>query len=532
VSVQCRPLGIRIVTLKPLQDKEMKHAGDASRYPDQLFAEQVKLLYRNAPLAYSVTAINGALVVYVQSSYISISVLSLWYGSLLGITAIRVLLVWKYARVQPGLDESRFWNTAYLIGAGLAGIVWGSSALLLFPLESVGHQVFIAFVLAGMAAGGISVLAPRMDACVAFLLPALLPLAVRYLTLTTTLHTVMGFMTVIFLVGMLISAWTFHRVIRDVLILRFDKQELKTEIAQHHVIEENLFQEKDKLQTTLSSIGEGVVLIDANSRIGFLNPAAEQLCGWSGQQAMHRPAREVFKSVNDEDQHITTALEDSLRAAEQVRKHSVLYCRAGKKRIVEELATPLYDRHRKLVGAVSVFRDVTAEQQKTQELTYAADHDPLTGLPNRNLLKDRAKQAIARAQRKHESFALLFLDLDRFKEVNDRMGHASGDALLLDVADRLSHCVREEDTIARLGGDEFVVLLEGPTYEWQVKAVANKILAALRLPYQLGTQSTSISVSIGASLYPDDGRDTDSLLMHADSAMYRAKHLGRDQFAM
>lgn len=510
----------------------IRAGGDPSSSDQLLFAGQVRLLYKNAPLAYIVTVINGAIMAFVQSAYISIPILSIWYGALVLVTALRALAVWKYARLQPGPERARFWNNVYLIGAGLAGAAWGSASLLLFPLNSVAHQVFVAFVLAGMAAGGISVLAPRMDACVVFLLPELLPLIVRYFMLPTTLHTVMGVMTMIFLVGILISAWNFHLVIRHALNLRYDKQQLKEEIAERQRVEEDLFQEKDRLQTTLSSIGEGVALIDADCRIEFLNPAAEQLCGWNYQQALHRPVAEVFKSVDNQNQHITTALEDSLHATEQVRKHSVLHCKGGQKHIVEELATPLYDRHSKPVGAVSVFRDVTEAQQKTEELAHAAAHDALTGLPNRNLLKDRARLAIARAQRKHESFALLFLDLDHFKEINDRMGHATGDALLLDVAHRLTDCVREEDTIARLGGDEFVVLLEGPTHEREVKAVADKILDTLRKPYQLGTRSTNISVSIGASLYPDDGRDTESLLVHADTAMYRAKQQGRDRFAM
>ena len=510
----------------------MKRAGDELSSPDQLFSEQVKLLYKNAPLAYAVTVVNGALLIFVQSAYVSADVLAAWYGTLMLITVLRGFLAWRYWRIKPDPGKARFWNTAYAIGAGLAGATWGSAALFLFPMNSIANQVFVAFVLAGMAAGGISVLAPRMDACLAFLVPELLPLAVRYLTLSTTLQTVMGIMTLIFLAGMLVSAWNFHLLIRNALHLRFDKQQLKAEIAQRHRVEEDLFQEKDRLQTTLSSIGEGVALIDAESRIEFLNPAAEQLCGWSNQQAMHQPAGEVFESVDKENQRITTALEDSLQAAEQIRKHSVLLCKAGKKHVVEELATPLYDRHSKAVGAVSVFRDVTEAHQKTEELAYAAGHDALTGLPNRNLLKDRTRLAIARAQRKHESFALLFLDLDRFKEINDTMGHASGDAVLLDVAHRLTGCVREEDTIARMGGDEFVVLLDGPTHEKQVKAVADKILDTLRKPYHLGAQSRSISVSIGASLYPGDGRDTESLLVHADTAMYRAKQQGRDQFAM
>jgi diguanylate cyclase (GGDEF)-like protein/PAS domain S-box-containing protein len=511
---------------------ERAEAEVSARVREQVHAEQVGLLYKNAPLAYSTTLINGAILALVQSAHIPVSRLVVWYGSLLFVTAVRTFATWRYLRSNPRRRDARIWNLVYLAGAGMAGAVWGSAALLLFPLDSIAHQVFVAFVLAGMAAGGSSVLAARMEVCLAFLVPELLPLAFRYLTLDSAFQTSMGLLTLIFLAGMIISALNFHRVLRNSLYLRFDKQELEEEIALRRRAEEELFQEKDRLQATLSSIGEGVALVDVHGRIEYLNPAAEKLCGWSCYRALHRPAGEVFESIDRQNRRVTTALVDSLRSASQIRKQSILCGRGGKKRVIEELATPLHDRHSKAVGAVSVFRDMTEAQKQTEKLAYAAGHDPLTGLPNRNLLKDRAMQAIARAQRKDESFALLFLDLDGFKEVNDRMGHASGDALLLDVARRLASCVREEDTIARLGGDEFVVLLEGPTQDEQIKAVAEKILRTLREPYQLGKESTRISVSIGSSRYPGDGQDTESLLMHADSAMYRAKQQGRDRMCV
>ena len=510
----------------------MKYVGIEFFNSTQVYAEQVKLLYKNAPLAYSVTLINGAILAYAQSAYISVFVLLGWYGCLLLVTAIRALIMRRYVRSNPAPDEARLWNAAYLMGTGLAGSVWGAAAFVLFPLESIAHQVFVAFVLAGMSAGGISVLAPRMEACLAFLTPALLPLAIRYLTLQTTLQAVMGIMTLIFFAAMTVSAWSFHCAIRTSLNLRFDKQGLEAEIAQRQRAEEALFQERERLQTTLSSIGEGVVLIDAEDRIEYLNPAAEQLCGWRIQQALHRTANEVFECVDDKNQRVTTAMEDSLHSAAQRKKQCILFCKAGKKHIIEELATPLYDRHRKTVGAVSVFRDVTEAQKKAEQLAYAVDHDALTGLPTRNLLKDRITQAIARAQRKHESFALLFLDLDHFKKINDSMGHASGDALLVDVAKRLTDSVREEDTIARLGGDEFVILLDGPVQERQVTAVADKILHTLRQPFHLGKQTATVTASIGATMYTGDSRDAESLLGYADAAMYRAKQQGRNKIYM
>lgn len=509
----------------------MKHAGIENRHSDPLYAEQVKLLYEGAPLAYTVTLINGAILAYVQSALIPIAVVLAWYGCLFFATMGRALVTWRYGRVKPGPDQARFWNIAYVIGAAAAGSVWGAAGLVLFPSDSIAHQVFVAFVLAGMAAGGISVLAPRMEACLAFLLPALLPLAVQYLALRTPLQTAMGVMTLIFLAALSFSAWNFHRVILTSLHLRFDKLELEAEIARRERAEERLFQEKDRLQTTVSSIGEGVALIDADGRIEYINPAAEQLFGQRTQHALHRPPNEVFDCFDDQGERISTAMEDCLHSGTPQKKQCVLYDKNKMKYVVEETATPLLDRLGTVVGAVAVFRDVTEAQQLTEQLIHAADHDVLTGLPNRNLLKDRTRQAIARARRQHGSFALLFVDLDEFKAVNDTMGHASGDALLVDVAKRLSDCVRAEDTVARFGGDEFVVLLDNLTHQSQVEAIANKILRTLREPFQLSATSATVGASIGCSLYPRDGLDAESLLCHADTAMYRAKRMGRNQNA-
>lgn len=505
-------------------------ASRSASLPGQIYAAQVKLLYKNAPLAYLVSVINGGVLAYIQAGYIARRVLFIWYGSLLFLIIVRIFISWSYAHFSRRDDTAPFWNHLYLIGTGLSGCVWGSAAFFLFPIDSVVHQLFIAFVLAGMSAGGIGVLAPRLEVYLAFLLPALLPLFFRYLTLNTPLERAMAAMTFVFLIASALSAKNFYQTLCNSLSLRFDNQELHAEIAKRNQIEDRLYQEKERLQTTLGAIGEGVIMMDADGRITYMNPAAECLIECGQHAAINQFVGKVIQAFDKESRQIPLAMEDSLRTERQVRKHCTLFRKDGKKCIVEELATPLYDRKGSVVGAVSVLRDVTVAEMKAEQLAFAVDHDPLTGLPNRNLLQDRTRQAIARAQRQHENFALLFLDLDRFKEVNDSMGHASGDALLIDVAKRLATCVREEDTIARIGGDEFVVLLHGPAQANQVKTVVDKILRALRKPFQLSSRTISMTASIGSSLYPADGQNIESLLEHADTAMYGAKKHGRDRW--
>jgi diguanylate cyclase (GGDEF)-like protein len=165
-----------------------------------------------------------------------------------------------------------------------------------------------------------------------------------------------------------------------------------------------------------------------------------------------------------------------------------------------------------------------------ERIWHQANYDELTGLPNRHMFLDRLRQAMRKADRDGAILALLFLDLDHFKDVNDRLGHAMGDLLLSEAAQRIGGCVRATDTIARLGGDEFTVILTGLDRAGMVDRIARSILAALAAPFTLGDESATISASIGVALYPADAREVGMLLEHADQAMYAAKNDGRNRY--
>jgi diguanylate cyclase (GGDEF)-like protein len=174
--------------------------------------------------------------------------------------------------------------------------------------------------------------------------------------------------------------------------------------------------------------------------------------------------------------------------------------------------------------------EMLKRQQAESRITHLAHHDPLTDLPNRILLEDRIGQAIAHAQRVRQLAAVVFIDLDKFKHINDSLGHAIGDQVLQEAAERLRHCVREEDTVARLGGDEFVVCLYGLTDKLGALPIADKILQALSACFNIAGHKLSISASIGISVYPLNGRGASELLHAADAAMYFAKSLGGDNY--
>ncbi len=186
-------------------------------------------------------------------------------------------------------------------------------------------------------------------------------------------------------------------------------------------------------------------------------------------------------------------------------------------------ALPVRDDRGNILAGMAVAQDVTEQRQTEEAVRWRAYHDALTELPNRALLHDRLEQVLAMSERSGELAALLFLDLDNFKDVNDTLGHDAGDRLLQQVAARLAGCLRAEDTVARLGGDEFVVLLPSLQAAGDAAQVAEKITALLAAPVVIGKHRMSVTASVGISLFPRDGRDAAALMKHADAAMYQSK---------
>ena len=208
----------------------------------------------------------------------------------------------------------------------------------------------------------------------------------------------------------------------------------------------------------------------------------------------------------------------------------ILIRRDGFEIPMEDSVAPIHDHEGQTTGAVIVFRDVSAARAMARDMAHSAEHDFLTGLPNRMLLNDRVSQAIALAQRHRKRVAVLFLDLDGFKHINDSLGHPIGDKLLQSIATRLVDCVRGADTVSRQGGDEFVVLLSEVEHSEDAAITARRILRAVSEAHSVGQHELHVTVSIGVSIYPDDAQDVETLVKNADTAMYQAKENGRQSY--
>jgi len=303
--------------------------------------------------------------------------------------------------------------------------------------------------------------------------------------------------------------------------------------TERKIMEESLFAEKERAQVTLNCIGDGVVCADILGNITFLNLVAEKTTGWSMEEALGRPMVEVFRTRDGRSGEATetTAAAAILQIrAMHLPSSCVLIRRDGVTIPIEESIAPIRNREGEAIGAVIVFRDVSVARAMALQIAHSAQHDFLTGLPNRMLLNDRIGQAIIMAQRKSRQVAVLFLDLDGFKHINDSLGHPIGDKLLQSIAQRLVECVRDSDTVSRQGGDEFVVLLPDVQEPEAAAAMATRILESVAKAHSIDPHELHITTSIGVSAYPDDGLNAETLIKNADTAMYQAKENGRQSY--
>lgn len=302
---------------------------------------------------------------------------------------------------------------------------------------------------------------------------------------------------------------------------------LKIEVVERRHAENTLRQR----QRAIESSSNGIMIAAANAPeypITYVNPAFERITGYAGEDVLGRNGR--FMLGNDREQ---LGLQEILAAFREEREGNAVlrnYRKDGSLFWNELSISPVRDESGHVSHFVGIINDITERKLYEEQLEFQANHDGLTGLPNRNLLADRIGQALTYAERYRKLVAVLFVDLDHFKFINDSLGHDMGDRLLQIVGQRLTECVRSIDTVARHGGDEFVMVLPDLTESEDAAKVAQKMQDAVGQPFKIGEHEFVVSCSTGISIYPRDGEDAQTLLKNADAAMYHAKEHGRNNF--
>lgn len=281
----------------------------------------------------------------------------------------------------------------------------------------------------------------------------------------------------------------------------------------------------------IDNAGEGIIVYDRELRYVVWNRFMEDLTDMRGDEVIGHKALELFPHLRE--QRVDQLLQRAL-AGETVQSPDIHYYvpKSDRQGWISAVYRPHYDIHKQIAGVIALVRDITERKIAEQQIEYQAYHDALTGLANRRLFQEHLTLALALAQRRERLVAVLFLDLDHFKLVNDSLGHSVGDALLREVSRRLKGAVREGDTVARVGGDEFTIVLQELHQREDAAVVAQKVLRAIAEPIDASGHRLYVTTSIGITLFPDDGDDAESLLKNADNAMYRAKAEGRNTYQM
>jgi len=307
---------------------------------------------------------------------------------------------------------------------------------------------------------------------------------------------------------------------------------VETDITERKLYEEALFREKESAQITLQSIGDGVVTTDADSRVQYLNPVASELTGWKLDDAVGRAIDEIFRGFHEETcEPIENPVAIAMRRNRPIKsvRPALLIRRDGNELYIESTAAPIRDPIGSVTGGVLIFHDVSESRELNRRLSYAASHDILTELVNRREFEGRLERALKSAKARETSYAVLYLDLDQFKIVNDACGHNAGDALLKQIGALLKSKIRWRDTLARLGGDEFGVLLESCTMDEALRTAENlrEIISEFRFVWD--ERTFRLGVSVGVVPITPQTDDVASLLSAADSACAAAKDAGRNR---
>jgi diguanylate cyclase (GGDEF)-like protein/PAS domain S-box-containing protein len=307
---------------------------------------------------------------------------------------------------------------------------------------------------------------------------------------------------------------------------------VEVDITERKLYEDALFREKESAQITLQSIGDGVVTTDAKCNVEYINPVAEELTGWKVDDASGRPIDEIFRGFHEETcEPLENPLAVSMRRDRAIKsvRPTLLIRRDGNELYIESTASPIRDGKGTVTGGVLVFHDVSESRDLNRRLSYHASHDILTGLVNRAEFENRVERALKSARARETSYALLYLDLDQFKIVNDSCGHSAGDALLGQLGTLLKSKIRWRDTLARLGGDEFGVLLESCSLEEAMNTAETLRMAIGDYKFVWEERTFRLGVSIGVVPITADNEDVAALLTAADSACAAAKEAGRNR---
>ena len=492
------------------------------RFAALVRAAQVRYLYAAQKVGLPGNIAGVALAVLLQATVAPTVNVVLWAGFAAAVFGARILLGIAFGRRNRDHGDLTRWEHRYLVTCFGTGLIWALYGAFLFPYGGPGHETAGVIIMVGLAAGGVSTLSASRRAYLLYMLPTLLPLLIYFAAGPERAHWVLFVGVLVYIVFLAGASRNMHSSIVEGFQRRFA---LDAVVADLTAAQERTNAANAHLSQVLAE--QTAILEAATVGIAHIRDGVVEKCNPRMGALLQRPAAALVEAPLARlgvpaEAGEAAAITATLAAGQSHEGDHELLRGDGSRFWCHIKATPI-DPAAPAKGAIWVFVDVQERIEADRRIRHLAHHDPLTGLPNRILLRDRLGMALAQARRHELLVCLLLVDLDRFKEINDQHGHDAGDAVLVEAGRRIAQCVREEDTVARLGGDEFVVVLGGLRSRDHCATIARKLIAVLAAPIEHRGRQLSIGASVGIAVFPDDAPDADALMRCADAAMYRIK---------
>lgn len=499
---------------------------------DGVLRKQVELLYAQGDIA----VLSAAGVALLTGAYFwqvaDRAMLLLWLGLLITLSLMRAALFHQFRKENPRRFLPGKWLRRHMLLTFASGVAWGMLSLFYDPGWPSAHQSVVFMVIAGLAAGSISAHAAVLEVYVLFLIPMLLPLELVLLVHGGGTTSLLGGFVFLFAISLLALARRFYLQMADTIHLSLAQQFLQQEVSsgsrQLKLAQRALRTSEHRFGQILESSLDGFWEWDIVNKQLALSTRWKAQIGYEDDELPDAfSSWESHLHPDERDEIIQKIQAYLMKPWGNWEEEYRLRHKDGTYRWILARATPTFDVDDTLIKLTGVHIDITERVLAEGRAKHLAYHDWLTELPNRLLFNDRVDHAISQAKRTGQRLSILFFDLDRFKHINDSLGHPAGDRVLVKVAARLKSAVRDGDTLARLGGDEFAVLIENVPRSQNIAVVAEKLLSCFEHPFEEEGYEFYLNASIGITIYPHDGESPAELLKNADAAMYKAKNSGR-----
>lgn len=487
-----------------------QNESDQPVYVESVLEQKLKMLFTGSIFSIAINATLGLILIIVLHPVMPLSTALSWYGVLASVLISRCILLacWHRDNNKTTLNQAR-WIQYFRFSVLVSGIIWGIAGVILMPHDNIAYQAFLSFTIGGIASGGMASLSVDRRSVMAFVLPTMIPHILILIQEGEPITYGMSAMLVLFVLFVFLAAKRSGETFLENAELRIKALESESRL---------------RMMLDFSPTAASIIDIDTQEVV-FANKSYASLIEKKHQEALGVKLRRYYANKVEYDDTVKL-----IEFGQQVNNQLVeLHIADSQQATKWVLASYLQIEYHSKQMILAWFYDITDRKVMEEHAQHLAHHDALTGLPNRILFRERLHLAMKMAERDKYALALMFIDLDEFKPINDTYGHDVGDAVLIQCAERIRACLRKPDSVARLGGDEFVVLLHKVTDDQAALQVGEKVLEALQSSMTFEGLTVSVGASIGVALYPLHSTEEDGLLNCADFAMYEAKRNGRNR---